>query len=109
MQQTNTLLGDCSITAAGPCVWNSLPMQLQAKHSKHIVRSLPAAVPSDSVFCALCINWLSYLLTGTYFCSSDEDTSISLKLRHQVTSSLFRCCVDKFDLSALLVLVEAVY
>ena len=53
--------------------WNSLPTSCESrtlhsdnfyKHSKRIyLVTLTAAAPSDSVFCVLCINWLSYLLT----------------------------------------------
>ena len=85
VQRTNTRFGDRSFAVAGPRVWNSLqPTKLRESDIKgtkvkdrvrHYIRtiststqnasiwSLTAAAPSDSVFRALCINWLICLLT----------------------------------------------
>ena len=72
VQRTNTRFGDHSFAVAGPRVWNSLPTQLCVRHYTRTILtstqnasiwSLTAAAPSNSVFRALCINWLTYLLT----------------------------------------------
>jgi len=72
VQRTNTHLGDHSFAAAGPHVWNSLPIQLRELDStlgqfrqalKTHLWSLTAAALSDSVLCALCTNLLTYILT----------------------------------------------
>ena len=66
--------GDHSFAAAGTRVWNSLPTQLRESTRNYTrtiststqnasIWSLTAAAPSDCFFRALCINWLTYLLS----------------------------------------------
>ena len=78
VQRTNTRFGDRTFTVAGPRVWNSLPTQCGQtlhsdnfdEHSKRICLVADSCIaPSDSVFRALCINWLTYLLTNNELCS----------------------------------------